>query len=87
MIVIAGGLATGGHAAWELVDGRQVDCTNPLVPSRPNVCIGGFAFVVEMQLGIHLVQSSSIELHDKNGILKEELEVAEEQMKRKVWCL
>ena len=63
VIASVGGMATGGYAPWEPIEGRQVDSLNPLVPSNPpGIVIGVPTVVVEMQLGIHLTQSSSTKL-------------------------
>ena len=64
-----------------------MDSLAPLVAFYPRCLLWGmFASMVEMQLGIHLMQSSSMAYTMKTES-QEELEGIGEQMWRKGWCL
>ena len=64
-----------------------MDSLAPLVPFNPRCLLWGMlASVMEIQLGIHLMQSISM-AYTMKPESQEELEVVGEQMWRKGWCL
>ena len=64
-----------------------MESLDPLVPFSSRCLLWGvFAFVVEMQRGIHLTQSNSM-AYTMKPESQEVLEVTSEQMRGKGWCL